>query len=81
VQAETSLVTGSRIALIVSDVSLHYLSWLASEIGEMPTLMTRLGHPLDFTNLCSVSFVEVFSDLPPELLEQNLIKLNRTLRH
>jgi hypothetical protein len=77
VQAESSLVTGSRIYLIVSEVSLRYLDWLASEDGEMPSLMTRLGHPIEFTDLCSVSLVEVFSDLSPELFAKEPVQADQ----
>jgi len=73
VQAESSLVTGSRIALIVSDVSLSYAQWLDEEhfVARLPSTIRQLGLPDDFFNLCSVALVEVFSDLPSELFEHN----------
>ncbi|MGJ4957742.1 hypothetical protein ACQR1H_19010 [Bradyrhizobium sp. HKCCYLRH2015] len=65
VQAETSLVTRSRIVLIVSDVANAYLQWVDDD-PLARSIIQRIGRPNDFIDLCSVALVEVFSDMPPE---------------
>jgi hypothetical protein len=68
-QVESTLTTRSRIALIVSDISYSYLDWLGGHLDEIPSTWKRMSEPLEFTNLCSVAILEIFSTLPPELLE------------
>jgi hypothetical protein len=70
VQVESILTTRSRIALIVSDISYYYLDWLGGDLEELQRTWKRISEPLEFTNLCSVAILEIFSTLPPELFER-----------
>jgi hypothetical protein len=65
-QAESILATPSRIALIVFDVSRSYVDWW----DDLPSVWKRMSEPLEFTNLCSVAILEIFSSLPPEFFEK-----------
>ncbi|WP_128971386.1 hypothetical protein [Bradyrhizobium tropiciagri] len=73
VQAESSLVTRSRVALLLSEVSRRYIDALGfDEYDDMAPrgIITRMSEPDDFINLCSVAILEIFSDLPPEHFEK-----------
>ncbi|WP_441232591.1 hypothetical protein [Bradyrhizobium sp. 1200_D9_N1_1] len=69
VQAESAIVTPSRIALSVSAISTHYLVWSGDDplTYKMSDFVRRAGWPIDFTNLCYVAILEVFNDVPPAL--------------
>lgn len=67
VQTESPFVIGSRIALIVSEVAAHYVSWLGGFGHEISEFARLLAQPHNFTNLCSVTFAEIFKGLPTEI--------------
>ncbi|KJC44806.1 hypothetical protein UP09_14220 [Bradyrhizobium sp. LTSP885] len=66
VQAENLITTTTRIALIVSQISISFTQWAGGEFSMMPGVIRRLGLPSDFMNLYSVAILEVFSELPEE---------------
>ncbi|WP_334366274.1 hypothetical protein [Bradyrhizobium sp. AZCC 1578] len=71
IQMESALVTKSRIGLMVTELASHYSSWWEEDGPyQMPTLLRRLGEPIDFINLGSVAIIEIFADIPDPPMDE-----------